>query len=245
MAPLLVFSMALFVAAVATTTVAHVTEEVQAATLVQKVWPLNEAYKGFQLLEQGSRNYLAAMVDANGYLVYPGDGAPVISALSPAYGFVPQNSEGYSWSVTTGTLNGKPGLGVCLQATNSNAQTLRFLTELRALLAPGTITQGNTCGALADAGAGPALTYWVPATASLPPPPPPDAPITPDSSTGTPPNDDEENEGKGHPNHGNSAIHTNAGGESASHANSNAPGQANRVCQGANGEVNLCTSLSS
>lgn len=118
---------------------------------------------GLHLLEFGVIRYLDAHRNAEGNIVYPGDGVNLKAALYPMYGFVPADVRNeLTWDVTTGTLAGQPAVGICVYPKGVVTDIQRHvLANIQRTLPLGSAYQANACRATSNSSDGAALTYWV------------------------------------------------------------------------------------
>ncbi|MBU9200008.1 hypothetical protein KTD31_01145 [Burkholderia multivorans] len=123
-----------------------------------------EAAGGLHSLEGSVTRYLDAHRDSNGNIIYPGDGVNLAPAVAPTYGFIPADvRKQMTWSLTTGTMDGLPSVGICLRPIGAGTVDEQVvLANLKTQLPVGSAFIGTGCNAVADAAGGSTLTYWVP-----------------------------------------------------------------------------------
>lgn len=153
-----IIGIALF-AAVTATTLNYIPAEAHMRQLLQL-----DAERGLKSLENSTTRYLDANRDVNGNIVYPGAGINLVSAVTPAYGFLPAAvRKEMTWDVETGSLGGMPAVGICLKPIGSSTTGQRVvLLNLQAKMPVGSTFVAPNCYATSNTGEGSHLTYWLP-----------------------------------------------------------------------------------
>lgn len=122
-----------------------------------------EAAHGVQLLEAGVVRYLDANRDADGNIIFPGEGVDLRPALYPMYGFIPADVRNeLTFEITTGRVAGMSAVGICVRpVAQSSAVQQAALESIQRTLPQASAFLGAGCNATASSSGGIALTYWV------------------------------------------------------------------------------------
>lgn len=146
-------------AALIATTINYVPMEAHQRQQMQK-----EVDRGIKALECAVTRFLDANRGTDGNILYPGDGVDMVSAVTPAYGFMPaQVRKEMNWEVTTGQVSGMPAVGICIRpAAISNEMQREVLANLQSQYPVGSTFVGSSCNATANVADGAFMTFWVP-----------------------------------------------------------------------------------
>jgi hypothetical protein len=145
-------------AAVTAVSINYIPMDAQMRALIQK-----DATTGLKSLECAVTRYLDANRGTDGNIIYPGDGVNLLSAVTPAYGFLPADvRKQMTWQIATGTVSGMPAVGICLRPINTSTPLQReVLANVQTQMPVGSAYIGSGCNATANVAGGGSLTYWI------------------------------------------------------------------------------------
>lgn len=117
---------------------------------------------GLLMLEGTVESYLRHSVDADGRIIYPGDGVDLRMDLAPLHGYIPSDQMyDIRWSVRTGHYQGKPSVGICAIPAKDSAVIPRAIKQVALSLPANYVVLASDCFAQASQAPGQALTYWL------------------------------------------------------------------------------------
>lgn len=123
-----------------------------------------EADRGIKAIECAVTRYLDANRDSSNNIIYPGDGVNLVSAVTPAYGFLPADvRKEMTWEIKTGQVNSMPAVGICLRPVAASTPLQReVLSKLQTTMPVGSTYIGAACNSTSNVANGVAMTYWIP-----------------------------------------------------------------------------------
>lgn len=117
---------------------------------------------GLLMLEGTVESYLRHSVDAEGRIIYPGDGVDLRMDLAPLHGYIPSDQlYDIRWSVRTGHYLGKPSVGICAMPLKDSAVIPRAIRQVAMSLPAPSVVLASDCFAQSGQAAGSVLTYWL------------------------------------------------------------------------------------